>query len=187
MVEKAVDILRSGGILLYPTDTLIGLGCDALNSEAVNRIYEMKGRDFKKPMSIACSDIEMVRKYTDISASDEQSLLDLLPGPYTFILKKKDNISDIITAGSKSIGIRIPGYEILLEIIKKLGNPIITTSANKSGEPDIKSLDECPYSVDYILSTPFEYRGPSTVFDIQNKIILREGVGLEELKNYFKL
>lgn len=187
MIEKAVDVLRSGGILLYPTDTLIGLGCDALNSEAVNRIYEMKGRHFKKPMSIACSDIEMVKKYADISTSDEQNLLDLLPGPYTFILEKKYNISDIITAGSKSIGIRVPDYPILLEIIKKLGNPIITTSANKSGEPDIKSIDECPYSVDYVLSTSFEYKGPSTVFDIQNKIILREGVGLEELKNYFKL
>lgn len=187
IIEKAVKVLQDGGILLYPTDTLIGLGCDALNSEAVKKIFELKGRDFKKPMSIACSDVEMVKEYTDLSSSEEQILLDLLPGSYTFILKKKDIISDIITAGSESIGIRIPNHPLLLEIIKKLGKPIITTSANKSGESDIKSLDECPYPVDYILSTPFEHNGPSTVFDIQNKIILREGMGLEELKNYFML
>lgn len=187
MIEKAVKVLRNGGILLYPTDTLIGLGCDALNSEAVKKIFELKGRDFKKPMSIACSDVEMVKEYADLSSKEEQILLDLLPGPYTFILTKNDKIPDTLTAGSKSVGVRIPNYPILLEVIQKLGRPIITTSANQSGQTDIKTLEECVYPVEFILSTSFEYAGPSTVFDIKNKTILREGIGLEGLKKYFNI
>lgn len=185
IIQQAIKALEACGIILYPTDTLIGLGCDALNEEAVTKIYELKGREEAKPMSIACSNFEMIKEYAFVSEEDEKILHDFLPGPYTFLLDKKDVIPDRVTAGSKKIGVRIPDYQILLEIIENLGKPIITTSANQSGQPDIKTLNECEYKVDFVLTTPYEYAGPSTVFDLEEKRILREGIGAEELKKYF--
>ena len=185
--RKTIQVLENGGIILYPTDTLIGLGCDALNVEAVSKIYEMKDREEKKPMSIACADLSMIKKYCDLTAQEERALLDLLPGPYTFILNKKDNIPEVVTAGSKKVGVRIPDYPLLLDIVKDFNKPIITTSANKSGEPDISSLNESDYLVDYIVDSPYQYKGGSTVIDISNLKILREGIGLEKIKEYFNL
>lgn len=184
IIKNAVEVLKAGGIMLYPTDTLIGLGCDAMNDLAVQKIFEMKGRDSSKPMSIACSNVEMVKQYANLSEAEEQVLTDLLPGPYTFILEKKDNLSDTITGGIGSVGVRIPDYPILLEIIQNLGRPIITTSANQSGEPDIKFLKECKYRADFVLDTDYNFTGPSTVVDLKNKLILREGIGSEKIKGY---
>jgi len=187
IILQAVKMLEQGGIMLYPTDTLIGLGCDVLNVAAIDNIFAMKGRDFTKPMSVACADLQMIEDYTILSAEDKKALADLLPGPYTFVLPKNHKVSDLITAGSESVGVRIPDYPILLDIIERLGRPIITTSANKSGDPDIQALDESPYGVDFVLDTPYIYTGPSTVLDLKNKRILREGVGAELLKQYFNL
>jgi len=181
-IETVIKILNYGGVIAYPTDTLYGLGCDALNEEAVKKVYEIKGRDFSKPMSIACSSIEMLEKYVTITNETRSLLRKILLGPYTVLLPRKESISKTVTAGSDLVGVRIPNYDLILKIIKKFGRPIITTSANLSGEPDITKYEDITLSVDYIIKGKCKYNQPSTVFDPINKIIFRRGVNAKEIE-----
>jgi len=180
-INKVAEILGNGGVIAYPTDTLYGVGCDALNEKAIKRVYELKGRDFSKPMSIAVSDIKMLEKYVTISAETKKMLNQIMPGPYTVLLPKKDSISNIVTAGSNLVGVRIPDYNLILKIIKKFAKPIITTSANLSGEKDVIKYEDITLPVDYIIEGKCEYNQPSTVFDPISKKILRKGVGFEKI------
>jgi L-threonylcarbamoyladenylate synthase len=180
-IDKILKVLADGGIIAYPTDTLYGVGCDALNEDAVKRVFEIKGRDFSKPMSIAASSIEMLDQYVKMTDDTKSFLQKLLPGPYTILLPKKDLISNLVTAGSDLVGVRIPDYDLILGIIKKFGRPIITTSANLSGEEDITKYEDITLPVDYVIEGECKYNGPSTVFDPINKKILRRGVGAERI------
>lgn len=179
--KKAVKILEYGGIIAYPTDTLYGVGCDALNEEAVKRVYEIKGRDYSKPMSIAVSNIQMLEKYATITEGVRLILEKILPGPYTVLLLKKDIVSNLLTSGSEYIGVRIPDHDLILKIIEQFAKPIITTSANLSGEKDITKYEDIILPVDYIVKGECKYNLPSTVFDPINKKILRQGVGVEKI------
>jgi len=183
-IVQAVKILKSGGIIAYPTDTLYGVGCDALNQEAVKKVFELKGREYSKPMSIACSNIEMVKKYADVPSIAEQIIKELLPGPFTILLNKKKSISNLVTAGSNKVGVRIPDNELFLEIIQEINRPIITTSANISGEKDIFDSKDLEISVDFIVKGKCRYNQPSTVFDAESKKILRKGVQFEKINKY---
>jgi L-threonylcarbamoyladenylate synthase len=180
-VEKAVKILKDGGVIAYPTDTLYGVGCDALNDKAVEKVYKIKERDFSKPMSIAVSSMEMLEQCVTIAEETKTLLEKILPGPYTILLPKKDIISSLITAGSDLVGLRILDYDLILEVIEKFGGPIITTSANLSGEADITKYEDITLPVDYIIKGECKYNRSSTVFDPINKKILRKGVGLEKI------
>lgn len=180
-IVKVVKILERGGVIAYPTDTLYGVGCDALNEDAVKKVFEIKGRDFSKPMSIACSSVEMLEKYVTILAETKKLLDKILPGPYTVLLPKKESILKIITAGSDLVGVRVPDHKLILEIIKNFGKPIITTSANLSGEPDMIKYDDITLHVDHIVKGECKYNQPSTVFDPIKKSILRKGVEYKKI------
>lgn len=186
-IGQAVDILKKGGVIAYPTDTLYGIGCDALNQNAIRKIFELKGRDYSKPLSIACSSIEMVKKYVFLSKRAEKIVAELLPGPFTLIINKKPEISDLVTAGSDQVGVRIPGYAPILKVIEQLGRPIITTSANQSGEKDIKTLADIKIPVDFIFSGECKHNQPSTVFDPERMKIYRKGVGSNELEHLINI
>jgi tRNA threonylcarbamoyl adenosine modification protein (Sua5/YciO/YrdC/YwlC family) len=138
-LEKDVDLLKSG-IFIYPTDTIYGIGCDSTKENFVKRIREMKGRD-KKPFSIIVPDKEWIFDNCVVNELGKIGL-DKLPGPYTFIfkLKNKVGVSWRVSLGEK-IGIRIPNHWIS-EVVKRLGNPIVTTSANISGQKNMTSLDD---------------------------------------------
>ena len=183
-IGQAVKILKKGGVIAYPTDTLYGIGCDALNQPAVKKVFELKGREYSKPMSIACSNIEMVKKYADVSPMAEKIIKELLPGPFTILLNKKKLISDLVTAGHKKVGVRIPDNELCLKIIQEINRPIITTSANISGQKDISDFKNLEISVDFIVKGKCKHNQPSTVFDSIDKKILRKGVQFEEIDKY---
>jgi len=185
-IKKAVEILKQGGIIAYPTDTLFGVGCDATNIEAVKKLIKLKRRD-KKPMSIACSDMVMVEYYADISKVEREMLERFLPGPFTFLLNKMENVLDIVTAESKKVGVRIPDYPKIIKILSVFGKPIISTSANLAGEPDIESLDQLGFKVDYVLNGECKYKKGSTIVDLENRKILREGVRVEEIADFLKI
>lgn len=180
-IENAIRVLKNGGVIAYPTDTLYGIGCDALNGKAVKKVYKIKERDFSKPMSIAVSSMKMLEQYVTITEETKTLLEKTLPGPYTILLPKKDTISSLVTAGSNLVGVRIPDYDLILEVIEKFAGPIITTSANLSGETDITKYEDIILPVDYIIKGKCRYNQPSTVFDPINKKILRKGVGLEKI------
>ncbi len=134
-VKKAAEIIKKGGVVAYPTDTVDGLGADALDEKAVKKVFEIKKRDFKKPISIIVRDIEMAKKVANFGKEIEKILEKILPGPITVILYKKKILPDILTGGSKKIGIRIPDCEFTKALMEKLDFPITTTSANVSGKP----------------------------------------------------
>lgn len=180
-INKTIETLASGGIIAYPTDTLYGIGCDALNEETVRKVYEIKGRNFSKPMSIAVSSIEMMERYVTIPINIRSLLKKIVPGPYTILLQKKDIIPDLVTSGSTLVGVRIPDHDLILEIIERFGKPIITTSANLSGENDVTKYEDITLPVDYIVKGQCKYNQPSTVFDPINKKILRKGARLDEI------
>lgn len=181
-INTAVKILDSGGVIAYPTDTLFGVGGSALDEKAVDRVFEIKGRDYSKPMSISVSNIQMLEKYVVVSNSARAILEQILPGPYTIILPKKPSISNLITAGSELVGIRIPDCGLILEIIEKFGYPIISTSANLSGEKDITKYEEIILPVDFVVKGECKYNSPSTVFDPRAKKILRRGICAEKIE-----
>lgn len=185
--ESALKILKGGGIIAYPTDTTFGIGCDISFINSIRRIQEIKGRDIKKAMSIACSDLQMAKKYADLSNLPEEFLEMIFPGPVTLLLTKTDLVSDTITGGSKKVGLRVPNHPELLELIVALGHPIITTSANLSGCEDPVKDCEVELEVDYIFPGECPIKKPSTIIDIESKSIVREGANAKEYKNYLGL
>ncbi|MFA7243883.1 MAG: L-threonylcarbamoyladenylate synthase [Patescibacteria group bacterium] len=182
IIKKAVQSLRSGGVIGYPTDTTYGIGCVVSNLDAVDKVFELKGRDFSKPMSLAFSSVEMIKKYVKLPEEYEKILRKYLPGPYTFLLPKNDLVSEKITAGFGKVGVRIPKYDLIIKIIEELGEPIITTSANISGDPDIVRSDDLKLLVDFIVSGDCTIKIPSTLIDLETKSILRKGASLDTAK-----
>lgn len=182
-IERIVEILKSGGTLVYPTDTIYGLGCDIFSKEAVEKIYQLKGRERKKPLSIICSDIKEAAKYAVIQDYAYRLMKKTLPGPYTFILKARSEIPKTFLPKNRTVGIRIPNNQICLEIAKKLGNPIITTSLNISGQEVMSNPNDLSKlsanRIDVIIDAGELPRQPSSIIDLSEDrpVILREGLG----------
>ena len=122
------------GVIIYPTDTIYGLGCDITCKEAVEKIHLIKGRDDKKPMSFVCADLANVSQYARVSNYAYRILKRCLPGPYTFVLPATRETPRMLQSKQKTVGLRVPDHPVPLAVIKELGNPIISTSANRSSE-----------------------------------------------------
>lgn len=140
-VLEAKKVLESGGLIIYPTDTLYGIGVDAQNTAAIKKVFELKGRDFDKPISVIISDIITAEKYAEISQLACQIAAKVLPGAVTLILPKKDCIPDVLVGGEKGLGIRVPDSYFSLELAKQFGRPYTTTSANAAGEVVDQNVD----------------------------------------------
>ncbi|QSV45186.1 L-threonylcarbamoyladenylate synthase [Geobacter benzoatilyticus] len=137
LIAQMVDTLKGGGIIAYPTDTTYGIGCSIFNKKGIERIYLLKQREKKKPFSFICSDLSEVARYAKVSNYAFKILKRHLPGPYTFVLDATSIVPDLLVTKQKTVGIRIPDNRICLALVKELGHPIITTSANLSGEEPI--------------------------------------------------
>ena len=133
LITKAVDILKTGGVIAYPTDTIYGFGCDILNKKAIQRIYQIKKRDRSKPFSFICSDLKNISEYAQVTDYAYKTMKRLLPGPYTFILPGTKLVPKIMLTKRKTVGIRVPNNNICLAIVEALGHPIISTSVGWSG------------------------------------------------------
>jgi tRNA threonylcarbamoyl adenosine modification protein (Sua5/YciO/YrdC/YwlC family) len=129
LIRKVVDLLKQGGIVVYPTDTYYGIGCDLMNPKAIEKIYQIKRRDKSKPFSFICSDLTNISHYAKVSNYAYRTMKRLLPGPYTFILEGSRLVPKIMLTKRKTAGIRVPDNAICLALVRELGNPIITTSA----------------------------------------------------------
>ncbi len=137
LVARVADTLREGGIIAYPTDTTYGIGCSIFSKKGIERIYLLKQREKKKPFSFICADISEVARYAKVSNYAFKILKRYLPGPYTFVLDASSVVPDLLVTRQKTVGIRIPANPICLAIVRELGHPIITTSANRSGDEPI--------------------------------------------------
>ena len=190
-IEMAREILRQGGTLVYPTDTVYGLAANIFHEKAVLNIYEIKKRSKDKPISICLSQTQDIKTVAQLSPDLEKIIQEILPGSYTLILNKNENLQSRVTAGTDKIGIRIPNNLICRELSRKF--PITTTSANISGnQPPLsvreaqKELDDKP---DMILdSGPCSGGVSSTVVDltVTPPRIVREGAGMKKLLSIIK-
>ena len=134
LIRKVVDVLRKGGVIGYPTDTVYGLGCDLFNPEAIKKIHRLKKTDGNKLLSFICSDLKDISRYAYVSNYAYKTMRRLLPGSYTFILKATKLVPKIALTKQKTVGIRIPDNKICLALVRELGNPIISTSVYKPDE-----------------------------------------------------
>jgi L-threonylcarbamoyladenylate synthase len=183
-IEVALNILREGGVVVYPTDTLYGIAVNIFNEDDVERVFSIKKRLRSKPISVCLSRIEDISKVAYMDSETEKIARKLLPGPFTLILNKKEGISSTLTAGEPKIGIRIPDSIVSMELSREF--PVTATSANISGmkvpespEGVYKQLGE---SVDLILDAgTFKETLPSTVVDLtcQPPAVIRRGSGVE--------
>lgn len=185
-IKKVVEVLKKGGVIIYPTDTVYGLGCDIFNIKAVERIARIKGiRPDKANFSIICYDLSHISDYTrSMSNSTFKYLKKYFPGPFTFILEANSKLPKALR-NKKTIGIRIPDNNIPLDIVKELGHPIITTSIHDTDKIiDYTTDAELIYEnfknmVDLVVDGGFGHNIPSTVVNCleSEPKILRHGLG----------
>jgi len=132
LIRKAVDTLRDGGIIIYPTDTAYGMGCDLFNRRAIEKIYEIKQRNTKQPFSFVCADLSDISRYAIVTNYAYKVMKHYLPGPYTFILEASRMVPKILLMKRKAVGIRVPDNRICLTLVKEFGNPIISTTVTSA-------------------------------------------------------
>jgi tRNA threonylcarbamoyl adenosine modification protein (Sua5/YciO/YrdC/YwlC family) len=186
-IQKVVDILRDGGLIIYPTDTVYGLGCDIFNNKAVEMVTRIKGIKLKNAdFSFICHDFSHLSDYTRPIGSSVFKLLNKnLPGPFTFILPASNNVPKLFKSKKKTVGIRIPDHPIILEIVKNFGHPILTTSIHDdervveyTTDPELIH-EKFKTQVDVVIDGGFGKNIPSTVVDCtgDEPLIVRQGLG----------
>ncbi|MCS7317395.1 MAG: L-threonylcarbamoyladenylate synthase [Candidatus Dojkabacteria bacterium] len=142
VVKEVVEVLQNGGLVIYPTETCYGVGVDATNADSVKKLLKYKKRPSGKAISIAVSSLEMAKEYVEINQRAEEIFNTLLPGPFTIVCKSKHKTDKRLEAENGTLGVRIPNYKLLIDIINKFGKPITATSANSSGAKTPYSLEE---------------------------------------------
>jgi L-threonylcarbamoyladenylate synthase len=194
-VEQAIIILKQGGVVACPTDTVYGVGA-AINIEpAVKRVYQIKGRAYNKPLPILLADKSQIAEVAEVVPPIAWLLVEkFMPGALTIVLPKAESVSDIVTAGRKTIALRIADHSIPIAIVRGLGVPIVGTSANLSGKPSALTAEEVYAQlgdkVDLIIDGGRCPGGrESTIVDLtgETPLILREGaISREELKSAYR-
>jgi tRNA threonylcarbamoyl adenosine modification protein (Sua5/YciO/YrdC/YwlC family) len=183
LVRRVVETLREGGIVIYPTDTVYGMGCDLFNKKGIDRIYEIQRRDRKKPLSFVCADLKDISRYAKVTDDAYKIMRRLLPGPYTFVLEASRLVPKTILPKRQTTGIRVPDNNICQALVAELGSPIISASVkDENGEllSDPRMIEELfGRRVDMIIDGGIIAARPSSVISIldEGTEILREGKG----------
>lgn len=169
VINEAIEVMAEGGVILYPTDTVYGLGANIFDNKAVRRVFKIKKRNLLKPLSILVSDTDAVDLVSEVSIHQKNMVDSYLPGPYTFILKKSPIVPRVVTAGLTHVGVRVPKNEIACKLAALF--PITTTSANLSDEPVLSSPDEIlnqlECGVDLVIDVgPINSNNASTIVDL---------------------
>ena len=182
-ISKAVKVIREGGVIIYPTDTVYGIGCDIFNKSAIERVQAIKNNPEIKLLSFICHNLKDISKYAKVSDYAYRTMKHLLPGPYTFILPAAKSAPRKLWNNRKSVGIRVPEHFVAMKIVEELGNPIVSTSTtNRKGEllfdpMEIKSIFNL--QVDLMLSSGSLSVEPSSVIDLSQgePVVIRKGAG----------
>lgn len=169
IINEAIEILANGGVVIYPTDTVYGLGANIFNNKAVRKVFKIKQRDLLKPLSILVSDTDAIDVVARISIYQKDTLDKYLPGPYTFILNKSPIVPRVVTSGLTHVGVRVPKNEIACKLAALF--PITTTSANLSNENVLSTpddiLNQLGCDVDLVIDVgPLESKKASTIVDL---------------------
>jgi len=181
-VQRAVDALEAGDVIGYPTDTVYGLGCDLLNKRAVDRLYAVKRMPRTHPLAFICPDLADIARYAIVEKPAYRILRHYLPGPYCFILEATREVPKLVLSKRKTVGIRVPNHPVTLALVRTLGRPIISTTAQlDGGEPfvDAAEIDDAFPGLGLILDAGGGGTVPTTIIDLTQTPpdVIREGAG----------
>lgn len=185
-LDHIVKSLREGAVIIYPTDTVYGMGCDIHNARAVERIARIKGiKPTKNDFSFICYDLSHIADYARVSNQAFKLMKSALPGPFTFILQATNNVPKLLNTNKKTVGIRVPDNDIPRQIVQQLGNPIITTSIRDEDEIIEYSTDpelifeKFQHQVDIVIDGGYGGNVASTIVDATDDdfSIIRQGLG----------
>ena len=185
-INRAVTTLREGGLMIYPTDTTYGLGCDIYSKRSIDRIYQLKGLDAKHPLSFICSDLSQVAQYGIVENKMYKILKAHTPGEYTFILPATREVPKLIQSNQRTVGVRIPKSPVCKALIEELGHPIISTTVSRHIDGETTYTNDpneimrlFGRTVDLFLDGETLYGEPSSVIDLtgETPVIVRKGSG----------
>ncbi|HRP02840.1 MAG TPA: L-threonylcarbamoyladenylate synthase [Candidatus Kapabacteria bacterium] len=193
-IDKVVNALRDGAVVLYPTDTQFALGCALSNKEGIERIRSMKGMNENQAMTFLCDSLSNISEFAKINDEAYRLIKRLIPGPYTFILPASKQVPKFAQNAKRSTaGIRVPNHLLSQQILKAMGTPIIGISArSKEQSPNLTNdeiIEKYSKLVDVVvISDEYNYVGESTILDLTNDefVIQREGAGMEKLQEYVR-
>lgn len=180
-IARAVEALRAGEVIAYPTDTVYGIGCDITQKRAVDRVYAIKRMKPDQPLAFICEGLSDLAKYAVVDDRTYRLMRRLTPGPYCFILEASREVPRILQMKRKTVGIRVPNNPVALALVRALGNPIVSSTASLDGETfnDPADIDEAFPHLDLILDAGYGGLVPSTILDVTGAEVqvVREGAG----------
>ncbi|MEE4310349.1 MAG: L-threonylcarbamoyladenylate synthase [candidate division KSB1 bacterium] len=183
LITQAADVLKKGGIITYPTDTVYGIGCDIFDKQSIEKIFLLKGKSKFSPLSFICPDLKDISKYAFVSNQAYKIMRQLLPGPYTFVLKGTRLVPKLMITKRNTVGIRVPDNNICIQLLRQLGNPIVSTSASLKNDiifTDPEEIDRhMGHALDLIIDGGILGVNPSSVIDLSEEPfrVLRKGKG----------
>ncbi|WP_135853320.1 L-threonylcarbamoyladenylate synthase [Halorussus salinus] len=184
-IAAAADAIGRGELVVYPTETVYGLGADALDEEAIERVFEAKRRARDKPVSLAVPDVDAALEYVRATDREERFMCEFLPGPVTVLCEKREEVPDALTGGRSRVGIRVPDHEVALALLGETA-PVTATSANVSGRPSatrVADLDDEIRDAAAVVVDGGETGGTgSTVVNVADGSIVREGPNADDVR-----
>ena len=188
--DRAAEAIDTGDLVVYPTETVYGLGAAALEPDAVERVFEVKGRDRSKPLSFAVPSVPSALQYVRATERERQFMATFLPGPVTVLCRRRESVPDELTAGRDRVGVRVPDHPIALRLCERAGTPITATSANVSGRPSVRELgdldSEIREAAAVVLDGGETDGTESTVVDVSSATIHRRGAQADEIETWLE-
>lgn len=178
-LDAAATAVRNGGAVVYPTETVYGLGADATDADAVGRVFELKGRDRSKPLSLGVASVDAALRHTRPTGRARRFMRAFLPGPVTVVVDRDPSLPDALTAGRDRVGVRVPDDEVAASLFERAGVPVTATSANRSGTPSVTAPGDLTPDLREAVAAVVD-AGPapgteSTVVDPERNVVHRRG------------
>lgn len=186
-IDAAAEAIDRGELVVYPTETVYGLAADALDADAVERVFAAKDRDREKPVSMAVPDVATAAKHTNLTDRERAFMREFLPGPVTVVVERGPEVPDVLTAGRDRVGLRIPDHKVALDLVAETA-PITATSANISGTGSVRDVaqlnPQIREQVAVVIDDGETPGGGSTVVDVERGEIHRRGALAEEIESW---
>jgi len=185
-LERAAAALADGDLVVYPTETVYGLGANAVDADAVERVFAAKGRDRDEPVSLGVPSVERATEYVDPTERGLAFMREFLPGPVTVVVRRREVVPDILTAGREKVGVRVPDHDLALELFEAADVPVTATSANRSGTGSVREVSELSADVRdraaAVLDGGRTGGAESTVVDVEAGVVHRRGAMAAEIE-----
>ena len=187
-VERAARAIEDGELAVYPTETVYGMGADAVDADAVERVFEVKGRARDKPISLGIPSVERALEYVDPTDRELAFMREFLPGPVTVVVQRRDVVPDVLSAGREKVGVRVPDHGLALALFEASDAPVTATSANLSGTGSVREVaelsDEVREAVGEVVDGGRTDGMESTVVDVETGTIHRRGAMADEIESW---